>query len=94
MISRNILIKKEDGITTPGPTLQLITGIREEFHYVSIQSTFYLKFLILAATKAIVKSNWSFYEEFQSFLIQIRFFKYQLKSLVCPPLPLSRQVVT
>lgn len=72
MISRNILIRKEDRTTTPGIILHSITGIREEFRYVSVANNILSQIRILAATEAIVKLNWFvffFSEEFQSILI-------------------------
>lgn len=52
MIFRDFLIIKEDGTTTLGPTLHSVTGIREEFHYVSIATDFLSQIPILAATDA------------------------------------------
>lgn len=52
MIPRDILTRKEDGTTTPGPTLHSVTGIREEFRYVSIATDFFSQIPILAATEA------------------------------------------
>lgn len=71
MISRNIPIRKEDRTTTPGIILHSITGIREEFRYVSIATNILSQIRILATAEAIVKLNcfFFFFEEFQSFLI-------------------------